>query len=238
MNAVVPSPDLRAPLLVSLAVHIVFIGVMGLSALPTAVISPQPKTLTLQLQSPLKTPQKAVLSTPTPPNPLIAAKTPTAPKPIVPKNTHKPSPTLSTDTAHIANTVTVNQATLNAETNDTPSYTTSTTEPTSLITPVNNQVSATTNEQAPIFDAAYLKNSQPSYPAFAKKRGQQGTVLLKVNVSIDGKPDNIQLQKSSGFTLLDQAAQNTVKTWHFVPAKQGNAPIDAWVIVPITFKLS
>jgi len=238
MNAVAPSPDIRAPLLVSLAVHIVFIGVMGLSALPTAVISPQPKTLTLQLQSPLNTPQKAVLSPPTPPikNTRIAETTPTPPASIVQKNTSKPSPILSSDTPHIANTAAVNQATIAAATHDTPSSTTSNRESTSLTTPVGNQPSTTTIEQAPIFDAAYLKNPQPSYPVFAKKRQQQGTVMLKVKVSTDGKAELVELAQSSGFPLLDEAAQKTVEKWRFVPAHRDHVIISAWVFVPVQFK--
>lgn len=90
----------------------------------------------------------------------------------------------------------------------------------------------------PIFDADFLHNPAPSYPIFAQRRQQQGTVLLRVKVSIEGKPETIELNKSSGFKLLDEAAQNTVKTWRFVPAKHGNNAISAWVIVPIQFRLN
>jgi protein TonB len=181
-----------------------------------------------------------VLSTPTPPvkNPLITTKTPTPPKPIVQKNTHKPSPTLSTDTTHIANATATNQATITAGTNDTPSSTTSNSESTSLIAPVSNQASASTNEQAPIFDAAYLKNPQPSYPVFAKKRQQQGIVMLKVKVSIEGKAEVIELAESSGFSLLDEAAQLAVAKWQFIPARRGDVVIAASVIVPVRFAIN
>lgn len=90
----------------------------------------------------------------------------------------------------------------------------------------------------PIFDADFLHNPAPSYPIFARRRQQQGTVLLRVKVSIEGKPEVIELDKSSGFKLLDEAAQNTVKTWRFVPAKRGSNAVSAWVIVPIKFELA
>lgn len=90
----------------------------------------------------------------------------------------------------------------------------------------------------PIFDADFLHNPAPSYPIFARRRQQQGTVLLRVKVSIEGKPEVIELNKSSGFKLLDEAAQNTVKTWRFVPAKRGSNTVSAWVIVPIQFKIN
>lgn len=90
----------------------------------------------------------------------------------------------------------------------------------------------------PVFDADFLHNPAPNYPTFAQRRQQQGTVLLRVKVSIEGKPEVIELNKSSGFKLLDEAAQNTVKTWRFVPAKRGNDIVSAWVIVPIKFELA
>jgi protein TonB len=238
MNAVAPSPDLRTPLLVSLAVHIAFIGVMGLSVLQTVVSIPEPKILTIQLQPPLNTPQQTVLSTPPVKPDRIAAKTQTQPTPIEQEKTNKTLPILSTDAPHIANTVTVNQATITAATHDTPSSTTSNTEATLLTAPFSNQPSATTNEQAPIFDAAYLKNPQPSYPVFAKKRQQQGTVMLKVKVSTEGKAEVIELAESSGFSLLDDAAQKAVAKWQFIPARRGDVVIAASVIVPVHFAIN
>jgi protein TonB len=37
--------------------------------------------------------------------------------------------------------------------------------------------------------------------------------------------------------MLDEAAMNAVKHWSFVPARQGDTPIPAWVDVPILFRL-
>jgi protein TonB len=85
--------------------------------------------------------------------------------------------------------------------------------------------------------AGYLKNPAPEYPSRAMRRNWEGTVLLRVHVLASGKPGEIQLQKSSGHEQLDDAAQAAVKRWSFVPAKQGNDPIDGWVSVPIDFKI-
>jgi protein TonB len=90
---------------------------------------------------------------------------------------------------------------------------------------------------APSANAGYLHNPAPEYPSLAMRRGWEGTVLLRVHVLASGKPGEIQIQKSSGRDQLDDAAQAAVKRWSFVPAKQGNDPIDGWVSVPIDFKL-
>lgn len=92
-------------------------------------------------------------------------------------------------------------------------------------------------EQEPIFDAAYLQNPKPNYPTFAKRLQQQGLVKLRVKVSSEGIAEEIELSESSGFKLLDEAAQKTVKKWRFVPAKRGNQAISSWVNIPILFQL-
>lgn len=86
-------------------------------------------------------------------------------------------------------------------------------------------------------NAGYLHNPAPEYPALAMRRNWEGTVLLRVHVLGTGKPSEIQIQKSSGHEQLDEAAQAAVKRWSFVPAKQGNDPVDGWVSVPIDFKI-
>jgi protein TonB len=90
---------------------------------------------------------------------------------------------------------------------------------------------------APSASAGYLHNPAPEYPALAVRRNWEGTVMLRVHVLASGKPSEIQVQKSSGHEQLDDAAQAAVKRWSFVPAKQGNDPVDGWVSVPIDFKL-
>ncbi|MCB2091129.1 MAG: energy transducer TonB [Alphaproteobacteria bacterium] len=85
--------------------------------------------------------------------------------------------------------------------------------------------------------AAYLNNPPPSYPRLARLRRQQGTVLLNVEVEANGRPGDIQVIKSSGYQLLDQAAINIVRKWRFLPAKRGNEPVKANVEIPITFQI-
>lgn len=90
----------------------------------------------------------------------------------------------------------------------------------------------------PVFHAQYLNNPQPNYPLLSRRLREEGKVLLKVQVATSGRPLTVQLQRSSGYPRLDQAAITAVKSWRFVPAKQGEQAIVAWVIVPIDFRLN
>ena len=84
--------------------------------------------------------------------------------------------------------------------------------------------------------AGYLKNPPPEFPAFAQRQGWEGKVILRVRVLASGAPSEIQIKKSSGRKILDEAAQDAVRGWMFAPSKKGDTPIDGWATVPIEFK--
>ena len=67
--------------------------------------------------------------------------------------------------------------------------------------------------------------------------GEEGRVILRVLVNERGLPDDVQLRTSSGFSRLDSVALETVRQWKFVPARRGDTPVSAWVLVPISFSL-
>jgi protein TonB len=88
-----------------------------------------------------------------------------------------------------------------------------------------------------LYNAEYLRNAPPRYPLIARRNGVEGTVRLKVFVSKDGKPAQVQLDRSSGSAALDGAALDAVKNWQFVPARRGPEPVESWVLVPVVFRL-
>ena len=92
-------------------------------------------------------------------------------------------------------------------------------------------------ESEPLFDAAYLNNPAPKYPASAKRRNIEGKVLLEVSVNADGEAAKVRISRSSGFPILDNAALEAVKNWRFIPAKKSGKAVAAQVIVPIEFKI-
>ena len=90
----------------------------------------------------------------------------------------------------------------------------------------------------PQFGVAYLKNPKPIYPAFAKRTGMQGTVILKVLVSREGTALKVGIAQSSGHDILDESAIDAIKQWRFVPARAGDSPVEEWVQVPVAFRLN
>ncbi len=87
------------------------------------------------------------------------------------------------------------------------------------------------------FDADYLSNPRPAYPALARRLGEQGTVLLRVRVTPGGEAAEVKLLRGSGSPRLDRAALLAVEQWRFVPAREGDETVASWVQVPIAFTL-
>jgi TonB family protein len=78
---------------------------------------------------------------------------------------------------------------------------------------------------------------KPPYPEGARARGEQGSVSLLVRVRADGSVGEVKVRQSSGHAALDEAAVTGARAWTFVPARRGPNPIEAWVEVPVEFKL-
>jgi len=81
------------------------------------------------------------------------------------------------------------------------------------------------------------KAERPPYPQFAREQGWEGTVVLRIRVNREGSVDSVKTQKSSGFSILDESAVQSVKSWIFMPAKDGEFPIPVTVDLPIRFDL-
>lgn len=84
----------------------------------------------------------------------------------------------------------------------------------------------------------YLKNPEPEYPLAARRRGQEGLVLLNVTVSGAGRATEISLKQSTGYELLDQAAIKAVREWEFEPARIGSVGVESKIEVPVRFRLN
>lgn len=82
------------------------------------------------------------------------------------------------------------------------------------------------------------KTLPPEYPLEARKNGWEGSVLVRILVLEDGRPDEIVVKQSSGHKILDAAAVEAVKKWIFYPAKNAGHPIRSVVEIPINFDLN
>lgn len=78
---------------------------------------------------------------------------------------------------------------------------------------------------------------QPTYPRIARKKGLEGTATIEVMFNELGEQLALTLVKSSGFSLLDQAAIAAVENWQFA-APTPRLASHYKVRVPIRFALN
>ncbi len=83
----------------------------------------------------------------------------------------------------------------------------------------------------------YWRNPPPRYPVLARQRRYTGTVILEVLVDGKGGASEVRVVRSSGYSLLDEAALAAVRRWQFAPGTEGGRPTAMRVKVPIRFRL-
>ncbi|UVE17036.1 TonB family protein [Pseudomonas sp. LS44] len=79
---------------------------------------------------------------------------------------------------------------------------------------------------------------QPGYPALARRRNQQGVVLIEVRLDARGDQRELKLLRSSGIDSLDRAALEAVASWRFRAESQNGQPVPSRVHIPIQFALT
>jgi periplasmic protein TonB len=124
-------------------------------------------------------------------------------------------------------------------------YSLPTPEPVMLDTELvaTNAIAATPLSDAPASTATppmvesveYLRAAPPVYPKESRRRREHGTVILRVLVDAEGRPAQIQVEHSSGFERLDNAARDAVANFLFRPYEVNGTKQAAQVLIPIGF---
>lgn len=86
--------------------------------------------------------------------------------------------------------------------------------------------------------ASRLSGARPAYPYDARHAGWEGTVVVRILVSVDGPPAAVSVRTSSGHSVLDEAAVESIKNWRFSAARQGEKSIESYYDVRVKFNLA
>lgn len=80
--------------------------------------------------------------------------------------------------------------------------------------------------------------SAPVYPSQARRRNQQGVVLVEVRLDALGTQRERRLLRSSGVGSLDQAALHAVAGWQFRAEVRDGQAVPSRLHIPIQFTLA
>jgi periplasmic protein TonB len=103
-------------------------------------------------------------------------------------------------------------------------------------TPTQTAITAPSQPKT-ISSVEYLQAPQPEYPSMSRRMGEQGKVLLRILVNEKGRAEHIDIQRSSGFPRLDDAARAAASRALFKPYVEDGKAMPVYVVVPIGFQL-
>lgn len=78
---------------------------------------------------------------------------------------------------------------------------------------------------------------KPEYPSASRRLEEEGTVHLRFLVGVDGKVIQSEIEKSSGYRRLDEAARAGLARCQFRPATVDGKPEQAWASIKYTWRL-
>ncbi len=77
----------------------------------------------------------------------------------------------------------------------------------------------------------------PDYPAISRRMGEEGKLVLRVELDEAGHIDEAKVINSSGYERLDAAALTAVKSWQCNPSLRNGQPVRAVALQPFNFVL-
>jgi TonB family protein len=81
-----------------------------------------------------------------------------------------------------------------------------------------------------------VERSEPEYTKRALKAQDEGTVLLQIEVGVDGKAHNIRVLRSL-YADLDEKAVECVEKWRFRPGTKNGEPVPVLANIEVNFRI-
>jgi len=79
--------------------------------------------------------------------------------------------------------------------------------------------------------------AKPDYPSASRRLEEEGTVTLKFLIGVDGRVMQAEVEKTSGFQRLDEAARNALSKCQFKPGTVDGKPEQSWASIKYTWRL-
>jgi protein TonB len=89
---------------------------------------------------------------------------------------------------------------------------------------------------APVINAA-VNCPKPEYPSSSRRNEEEGTVQLRFLIGTEGQVLESQVEKSSGYTRLDEAARVALSRCQFKPGVLNGKAEQSWASMKYTWRL-
>ncbi|MDR7333344.1 energy transducer TonB [Roseateles asaccharophilus] len=92
-------------------------------------------------------------------------------------------------------------------------------------------------KQVPPSAVRYVKLPDLNFPALAKRAREQGTVVLRITVDVNGRLKHATVHRSSGFERIDQAALRDIQSARFAPQTEDGKAVEWQTLAPLAYEL-
>ena len=86
-------------------------------------------------------------------------------------------------------------------------------------------------------DPRYAGALQPAYPAAERRAGNQGRVVVRVRIGVDGRVKEVQRVSATSDAFFETTRRQALARWRFAPATRGGIPQESWKTMAIRFVL-
>ncbi len=107
--------------------------------------------------------------------------------------------------------------------------------PSAATGPARETMDVSAPKNVPTLQCAFVK---PDYPSMSRRRGESGTAYVHFVVGVTGKLESVELQKSSGYPRLDEAALAAMRASTCRPYIENGQAIRAARTQPYNFGLT
>ena len=88
-----------------------------------------------------------------------------------------------------------------------------------------------------LVEAQILFLPEPKYPVLSRKRGEEGRVIIQLEISAEGKVLKARVTSSSSYPRLDGAALKAIQGAAFTPATEYGVPVESTTTLAYRFEL-
>jgi protein TonB len=88
-----------------------------------------------------------------------------------------------------------------------------------------------------VSEISFLAPPQLDYPLASRRAREQGQARVRVLVDAQGRPQQMELLRSTGFARLDEAALAAVRATRFKPYMENGVAQAVRVVMPLDFEL-
>lgn len=86
-------------------------------------------------------------------------------------------------------------------------------------------------------DPRYARDFQPVYPTAERRAGNEGLVVLKVLIGVDGRVRDVQRVTAASDDFWAATERQARGKWRFRPATRDGIPYESWRTMTVRFRL-